>query len=359
MKSFQDYKKEISIMQAASYIGFEPNYGKGRRTLVMELRENGKKIDEILIKNANTPNEHYFDRNKKGGDLISFIKNHINDFKNVQGINNEWLKINTVLSDIAADGENLKLQVARQIKPKEKFEIEKFNLRAAEINDLIYLSRERKLNQHTIKAFLSNIQISENGKFKNIAFPFHNSKNEITNLELVNFKFKGFSTGGDKSDAAWISNRNTSLVKDVFIFESTIDAMSYYQLNKAKINLNTSSFVAVGGYFAKGQLNSIINRFPNAKFHTGFDNDINGQIYTAIVEAKLNGKEMAILKNKEKGTIDFELNQKAFSIPENEFTLGKFREKTRFKEKVSQHLPGKQFNDFNDVVKGLSNGRKY
>ncbi len=91
-------------MQAASYIGFEPNYGKGRRTLVMELRENGKKIDEILIKNANTPNEHYFDRNKKGGDLISFIKNHINDFKNVQGINNEWLKINTVLSDIAADG---------------------------------------------------------------------------------------------------------------------------------------------------------------------------------------------------------------------------------------------------------------
>lgn len=61
---------------------------------------------------------------------------------------------------------------------------------------------------------------------------------EITNFEMRNYdpiqniNFKGFCIGGDKSNSCWIANFVPfDQVTDIYLFESAIDAMSFYEIN--------------------------------------------------------------------------------------------------------------------------------
>lgn len=75
MLTFDDYKAKISIIQILEDLGYKQDISKGKVSPVFKLTDGaGNKLDEIIIKNPHSVQEHYYDRNYKGGDLIQFIK---------------------------------------------------------------------------------------------------------------------------------------------------------------------------------------------------------------------------------------------------------------------------------------------
>ena len=97
MLTFDDYKAKISIIQILEDLGYKQDISKGKVSPVFKLTDGaGNKLDEIIIKNPHSVQEHYYDRNYKGGDLIQFIKNHINDFPQFQH-QNTFVRINMIL----------------------------------------------------------------------------------------------------------------------------------------------------------------------------------------------------------------------------------------------------------------------
>ncbi len=75
MLTFDDYKAKISIIQILEDLGYKQDISKGKVSPVFKLADGaGNKLDEIIIKNPHSVQEHYYDRNYKGGDLIQFIK---------------------------------------------------------------------------------------------------------------------------------------------------------------------------------------------------------------------------------------------------------------------------------------------
>ena len=56
---------------------------------------------------------------------------------------------------------------------------------------------------------------------------------DICNFEVRNYRYKGHSAGGNKVDACWVVsfNREPWNIEFVYLFESAIDAMSFYELN--------------------------------------------------------------------------------------------------------------------------------
>lgn len=64
------------------------------------------------------------------------------------------------------------------------------------------------------------------------------------------------------------------MAKHIYFAESALDAMSFYQLNANKIKLEESVFCSVGGYISPNQIKNTLSRYPQAKVHTCFDNDL-------------------------------------------------------------------------------------
>ena len=66
---------------------------------------------------------------------------------------------------------------------------------------------------------------------------------EILNFEMRNYfaetntNYKAFATGGDKAQSCWMANFVPfDKVTDIYLFESAIDAMSFYEINHMRIH---------------------------------------------------------------------------------------------------------------------------
>ena len=372
MTTFDEYKSRVSIMQIAEDLGYKFDKGKGKISPTYVLRNTeGTKIDEIVIKNPqNNSQQHYFDRNYNGGDLISFIKNKIDQFPQFHH-NNLFVRLNMILSHYANIPYTPSYSAdTRQIANGGNFDINRYEERKPTLSNLSYLTRERGISPATVETFLPFITTVKDtqgkGDFYNIAFPYTKpGSSEITNFELRNYGkekgFKGMAEGGNKSDSLWIAtlSEDPQLVKNVYLFESAIDAMSYYELNKDKIDLTNTVLSSVGGYVSDNQIKNANNTYPHAAFHSGFDNDLNGHIYDIKTEALLAQREIAIKKNPTTGNIDVHFgitregqNPRVFSYKESELSLAKFRKESQIRGgNLIVHKPKSGFKDFNEVLK--------
>lgn len=367
MKTFDEYKSEVSIIQVAEYLGYKLNKSKGLKTPTYQLFDkNEKKLDEIVINNPNNnSNQYYFDRNRNGGDVVAFIKNHLDDFSSFQH-QNSFVRINMILGHFS----NTPYEAAQEIKNVKKdkpFDIERYNIKASSINDLKYLYEDRKINKQTLEEFTPFIVKASDKESKynysNIAFPYSiPGQKEVTNLEIRNYNFKGMGVNGDKRNSVWIATKavKPSDVKNVFFAESAIDAISYYQLNKNKISLEDSAFVSVGGYVSKNQIKNTLSYFNKANTHTLFDNDKNGNLYDVMTYFIANKQDYELKINKENQNYDFKVGEKNhFSIPENQLSVTNIKEHfLNLGKDVQVHKP-KFSNDWNDLVKGNLNNSVY
>jgi hypothetical protein len=358
MTTFDEYKSKVSIIQVAEDLGYRLDKSKGSVSPTYKrFDSSGNKLDELVIKNPlNSSQQYYFDRNHTGGDLISFVKNHLNDFPQFNH-SNEYVRLNQILGHYA------NIPYIPKIEPLEKafsrqrdFDSNRYTEIKSELKDLSYLTEERGLNKDTVKEFLPFItKVKDNeskASFANVAFPYAvPGKNEVTNYELRNYGFKGMASGGDKSNSVWIATSapNPAQVKNIYFFESAIDAMSFHELNRGKVNLSDSALISVGGYISKNQIINTLNHFPQAKINTGYDNDINGKLYDIITYGIAINKDIKVSKDGDNYL--FKWNGKELKMNKEDVSLTNFRQKSGLKNKFGEvHKPngGK---DFNEVLK--------
>jgi len=171
---------------------------------------------------------------------------------------------------------------------KQKFEPARYEVSEATIGNCHFLTRSRRLSPDTVATFLRHIVIIKDKKGKkdipNIGFPYKVPGTEtITNYEIRNYNFKSMAAGGDASSSVWgVYSRK---VDRIFIFESAIDAMSFYELYKDKQTFQHTALVSTGGGLSGNQITNLIKKCNPQEIVCCFDNDKQGERYKERVES--------------------------------------------------------------------------
>lgn len=349
-QNLQYFKENVSILQVVEALGYQYNRRKGRNPLQYE-HPNGDKV--IISDKINPIMEVYFTRNDPAdqGTVVDFVKNRLSMF-NVH-YNSEWEGVLKVLAEFAGkplESHKSITQISDRVeKEKKTFQSGNFDISNPSIRDLSYLCYDRQLNKDTLLTFLPFIRLvrDKESKFRNIGFSYSiPGEDKISGFELVNHSFKGHAKGSQRRDAVWFANLAPSkhLIMDMYIGESAIDAMSFYQLYSSKFNFDNSVFISTGGNVLKNQVLNIINASPKAKIHTIFDNDFSGRMYDIFLAGIKANKEISIRKHQE--SIRFELKKGTFEIPMDQISLAKFERTTGIRSGVRAHKSnGKDFNE--------------
>lgn len=310
--SFQDFRNRIKIQDLAASLGYWVNTGAGTKQLSMCLGDRKAPTDEIIIYNYNDSGQStYFSR--KGslsdkGNLINFVQARLKELGSTKdGI----AGVNEVLNKYL----NNELDIKKVVVNSTPVQMYTFNIKywwpnKIEDSSIQYLHQRRQLSLKTISDFSDRCHIYTVGKNKHVGFPFRiPGQMEICNYEMRNFfpennrNYKGFCSGGDKTKSCWIANFcEYNKVTDIYLFESAIDAMSFYEL-KGFTKETTSALVSLGGHVTNTQIASLLKIFPHVKYHLCFDNDLPGKSYDVVTTYAMSNTVVKAHMNKEDLTI--------------------------------------------------------
>ncbi len=352
MSTYEEYKKYVRIVKVAESLGYELNRKAGKRPLEYKHPEH----NTIVISNR-AGLERYFTRHESEnkGTVIDFVKHRLPLF-NVY-YSKEAEGINKVLSSFTG---SVQTSAGRtRIAEKPGFNLKDFNITKPTFKDLVYLSNERGLKGGTLKAFLSDIQLvkQKNHPITNIGFPYRIPPDDkIVGFELVNFMFKGHARGSNRSSGIWLADLSgTGFPGRVFIGESAIDAMSFYQLFRKKFQLDNAAFISSGGYVTDKQLRNIISKFPNSRIHTIFDNDLSGHLYDIRAACMKANKDLQVFYKQ--GGFEFNYhNKNKFTLNKDQVSLTRFRKETGIRTQISVHKAKEK--DFNEMLLDKSDGQR-
>jgi len=338
----------VPIVQVAESLGYEFNKKAGRNPLEYKHPDH----NTIVISNPKG-RQRYFTRHEteNKGSVIDFVKHRLSLFneyysREAEGINKVLSSFAGVIHrpDQAFTSPNKKLWLSE----RKAFNLNDFRLTNPELKDLLYLSNHRGINKATLETFISYIQLvkARHMLSTNIGFPYQvPGTNKIVGFELVNYLFKGHARGSNKSEGLWVADLSgTGFPPNVFIAESAIDAMSFYQLYKQKYQLEQAAFISTGGYVTDGQLRNVIQNYSSSQIHTLFDNDISGHLYDIRTACMKANKNLSI--HKEQNEFNFKLNNSSFSLPKENVSLTNFRKESGLRSNIRVHkAKGKDFNE--------------
>ena len=295
LKSFQDFRNEISIIELALSVGYKIRKKDGLKWPVLKDDISGDKI--IIVNPKSISNQGYFNPQdiKDKGTLINFIKNRLGSIFPYLNGHSEAGNINAVLYNY----QNLTLPEKNLFKKGvnklvEEYAEKKFCLPEglSELKDPSYLYfrgiHSETFNNSLFKGKIFNLNL--NG-YNNIAFAYYNAFDDTVGFELRNKQFKHVIEGTDRSAGIWHSNL-TDILENIILTESPIDALSYHQL-KGK---NNSLYVSFGGSVAEGQLETVKSIISESsenselKIISAVDNDEMGRIYTQKFKDAFAGK---------------------------------------------------------------------
>jgi len=285
LKSFQDFRNEISIIELALSVGYKIRKRDGIKWPVLKDEVSGDKI--IIVNPHSTSNQGYFNPQdtKDKGTLINFVKNRLGSVFPYLNGKSEAGNINAVLYNYLSlplpEKDLFKTNVNNLV---QEYSEKEFCLPEglSELKDPTYLYyrgiQSQAINNPLFKGKIFNVK--RNG-FNNIGFPYYNSFGDTVGFELRNKQFKHVIEGSDRSVGIWHSNI-PQILESVILTESPIDALSYHQL-KGKEN---SLYVSFGGSVTFGQIETVktiiegANVIPELKIISAVDNDEMGRIYT-------------------------------------------------------------------------------
>lgn len=278
MKSFQDFRSEISIMELAASVGYRYDPRKGSKWPVLVNEYNDDKI--IIANPRSTSNEGYFNPNDDSdkGTLIDFVKNRLGrDFPHDRSIS-DLMNINRVLYGFKNEPFPDSIIYMPTNKLRKQFTTD--GLMNSLIRPAYLLSRN--INRQTLfsKEFSGRVLNIKNGNHINVAFPFYDRDDEVVGIEKRSFFCDLFVEGSERSRSVWHSNIPQKLER-IIIAESAIDAMSYHQLKPTKNAL----YVSIGGSLSFGQIEVInalkarANPTKSFKYVSATDNDKAGDRY--------------------------------------------------------------------------------
>jgi hypothetical protein len=351
MTTFRDYRNSVSILQIAEHLGYKPVKGKSTNARPV-LRDAAG--DTIIIKNPTTPSTQLYwnlNNNSEHGSVIDFVKNNISRFA-LTG-RNETDSLNVILSNFAGVAYDNSKYMNVHLVVQKSFNENDYNVTVPDLSHLRYLTEERKLSADTLQTFLPFIRIVNNNGYKNIGFPFiiADKDNIVRGYEMRNYGgFKSFSAGGDKVNAAWIASfaDNKDAVRNIFFFESAIDAMSFYELKKNySFDMTNSVFVSTGGFPCTEQLAHVINGYPcTVKLFACHDNDLAGHMFDILLACA--ASQQTCIKNKLHDSVEFVTKGKRFTLANNRVSLNSFLKHADFQSNVKALKPNCK--DWNEAL---------
>lgn len=327
---FSEVKARVGVDDVAYSLGYTLNKKAGvGKYFELVLGNPNNPIDTIIVRN--TPDKRgqtFFRRNGSKGDVVTLIKENLNSF-NVPGGNDEWMKVANVLASFAnmptVDyADNRKSQSQTVLSAPQKFDADRYEIKEMDKNRIPYVLYKRGFTRDCLDAFGENVVLikdKKNTKFDgyNIGFPYkYPDTDDLAGFEIRGSNgFKSKAAGTDSAHSAWIAQfGDKERVRNVYFFESSFDAMAFYQLNKARISLSPFAVVSMGGSFTAEQLTGVMNRFPNAKGWDCFDNDIAGQNYSSLFVKTIDKTDHTL--SLENGVVSLSFNGKTYqSTPED------------------------------------------
>lgn len=350
---FSEYKQNISIIEVAQYFGYKPDLSKGKKSLEMK-NSNG---DTIIVFNPQDKGKQaYFNRHNSldKGDLIVFLKNRVDHILEIG--DSEYEKINSFLGKFS--GLEVKETPDFKIKKIESFNLADYEVHPSKLPNIRYLTDERGLTANILLNFMDRIvtvrHIKSKYNFTNVGFPLYDLETEeVKGFDLRNWNFKSVTEGTVKSENFWFKNfaPHKLFVIHLYLGESPIDLISFYQLNHRKIDINKSCFLSTGGSFSVETIRSIKKYFPNAITHCLFDNDFSGNLFDVLTETAVNNMIVTYHKNGEKLLLRKGDKEMEFTVAD--FSIEKARKFYRPKLRVLCHKP-KGYVDWNDSVRKLN-----
>ena len=145
----------------------------------------------------------------------------------------------------------------------------------------------------SLKSFQKDYLIRDN----QFHFPLKNKDNNTTGYEIYEHNSLNFNHPEDvlkeSKHSIWHAHfhPDRNKTQKVFIFNRVIDALSYYQIYRPKIDFSTAAFVSLGNRVGKETLEllEILYLLSNkAKYYSAFPNDFNGLIYNLALEKYIN-----------------------------------------------------------------------
>ena len=162
-----------------------------------------------------------------------------------------------------------------------------------------YLSEVRKIPIDVIfhKRFTDKIKTDD---YNNAIFP-HWFYSKVVGWEIKNKNFTGFPKNSTKS--VWFSERFEE-DETLILFESGIDALSFYALQTEFLNISCCiSTAGSGGDETEEMMKTTLQKYPFKKIIAAFDNNEPGRMFDRkvgmiLAELKLQATDFEILKSK-------------------------------------------------------------
>lgn len=376
LNTFNDYKERISIMKVLKTLGYKLDPSKGKTQPSFVLTDmHGNETDRLYIKNPTNNAKAYWWRRMGGldreyGDVIQLVRDNLSSFTEAAGARNDIDALNKVLASLSGMPVDPREELAAIIREHGKKELKPFTISRYErtlgsVETAMKFLKERGFTTDTAAMFINSIECihDKESKFsyKNLAFPYTKAgtvyradePQHITGYEVRGFKgFKSKAEGTDSTASCWqayIGGLNPPIIDKIHFAESALDLMAYVQLRKETLDLDHSLFVSVGGTFSDAQMKNLLASFPLSTPVLHFDNDINGVMYDCRTACIIAGKELRVAKAGN-DTLNFNVGEKAFSLPIEGFTYGKFRDAAGIRPDLVVEKAPSQFKDWNDVI---------
>ncbi|MHA6250074.1 DUF3991 domain-containing protein [Pontibacter sp. CAU 1760] len=358
MMTFREYREKVPITQAAESLGYVVDLRKGRRSLEYRHPDG----DTVIINNPRDPGRQlYFNRDGSSdrGSVIDFVRNRLHRFKECYVSEAEG--INKVLARLASEPQTLK--PAFTPPPPKAFDAGRYAPQPLSAGKLHYLTKERGLERETVEKFLPFIHlVKDTAKdpdkaYANIAFPLTKPGTDATiGYDLRNYGFRSVAAGSDRQSGMWIADfaGSPARTRNVFFGENPIDAMSFYQLRRREMDMESAVFVSFGGGIARNQIRLALEHWPQAAKRTLFDNDYQGRVYDIVLATAIAGKESSF--RKEADSLQFTVGDRKFELPVSKLSLSAFERESGIRSGLHVHKAS-GVKDFNDLIRP-SNAQK-
>ena len=368
--SFQEMKPRVGIDDVAFSLGYKLNRqaGVGRYIELILPDGRGEKLDTIIISHPQEKDrQRYFHRNSgKRGDVVDFIGENLGRFNKFG--RNQWEVIGKVLADFANmpvvdnhdRGYSGGLESLNPVFNPKRYTAQPL---ARNMDYAMGIFEDRGISRETVSLFERHIAIVTDQKNRNglpmIGFPY---REPDFNADLVGYElrgdrgFKGKAAGTNSTTAMWTAGihsalNNPQMVRHVYFCESAYDAMSFYQANRAKMDLPHSAFVSVGGALSNGQVSGLMKHFCMAKAVDCFDNDLPGRIYGMRMAALLDGKRLSVIQMGD--NLRLEMEGKSFDMPVGKASVEELGRHGKLSDRIEVMKPPVNYKDWNDVVRGM------
>lgn len=368
--SFQEMKPRVGIDDVAFSLGYKLNRqaGVGRYIELILPDGRGEKLDTIIISHPQEKDrQRYFHRNSgKRGDVVDFIGENLGRFNKFG--RNQWEVIGKVLADFANmpvvdnhdRGYTGGLGSLNPVFNPKRYTAQPL---ARNMDYAMGIFEDRGISRETVSLFERHIAIVTDQKNRNglpmIGFPY---REPDFNADLAGYElrgdrgFKGKASGTNSTTAMWTAGihsalNNPQMVRHVYFCESAYDAMSFYQANRAKMDLPHSAFVSVGGALSNGQVSGLMKHFCMAKAVDCFDNDLPGRIYGMRMAALLDGKQLSVFQMGD--NLRLEMDGKSFDMPVGKASVEELGRHVKLSDRIEVMKPPVNYKDWNDLVRGM------